>query len=141
MPRIDFYLLADDNPTARWNIVFRLADKAYQLGHKIYVHTSSAQETNLLDNLLWTQREDSFLPHAVYGDSQLKDVPILIGHGGDPSDQQDILMNLSQTTPDFFSRFQRVIEVIPAETSWRDMARARYKQYRELGCELATHNV
>ncbi|MEZ5578324.1 MAG: DNA polymerase III subunit chi [Candidatus Competibacteraceae bacterium] len=44
----------------------RLADKAYGLGHTVYLFTASEARAAALDDLLWTFRQDSFVPHERY---------------------------------------------------------------------------
>ena len=54
MTQVDFYVLKDDSALNRVQFACRLADKAYRLGHRVYIHTESAQQTRQLDDLLWT---------------------------------------------------------------------------------------
>lgn len=66
--RVDFYLLASDQPDARWLVACRLLEKAYAKGHKVYVLCNNKQDAELLDELLWTFKEDSFIPHNLQGE-------------------------------------------------------------------------
>ena len=43
---------------------------------------------------------------------------------------QDVLVNLSGTIPSFFSRFDRVAEIVPEAESTRESARENYRQYK-----------
>ena len=65
MTRIDFYILADSAQRSRALFVCRLAEKAYRMKHPIYIHTESEQQSALMDDLLWTFSQGSFLPHAL----------------------------------------------------------------------------
>ena len=141
MTRIDFYLLPQDDAHARPLFACRLAEKAYQLGHRIYIHTESAQQTRHLDELLWTYREDSFLPHDLHAPG-LDPVPaILLGHAAEPEQNTDVLINLAPEVPLFFGRFERVAEIIDQQEGCRRQGRERYGFYRDRGYELKTHQL
>lgn len=141
MSRIDFYLLSDTNPKARLTFTGRLVDKIYHKGHRIYIHLPSPDELRQLDDLLWTQREDSFLPHNIYGESATIVPPIQLGCGIKPENHEDILINLTLEIPDFYAQFQRVLEVIPKDNAWQEKARNNYRLYRQRGCQLESHPI
>ena len=140
MTRIDFYILQSGSPGAGNAVACRLTEKAYQLGHKVYIHTADADQTEALDELLWTFRAGSFVPHRRC-DAGDDFAPVLIGHGEAPEIRPDVLINLSGEVPLFFSRFERVAEVVEGEEPQRAGARERFRFYRERGYELATHEL
>lgn len=140
--QIDFYLLQKTQPEARYPFVCRLIDKIYRQGkHRLYLHTTDKAEAEQLDELLWTFKDDSFIPHNLYGDNSEPHPPIQIGYQVTPTRHQDILINLTQEVPTFLSQFQRMIEIIPQQSNWRETARQRYKQYREAGHQLQSHEI
>ena len=47
---------------------------------------------------------------------------------------EDIMLNLSDDTPEFYSQFQRLIEIVVQNN--KQNARERYKKYRENNCKL-----
>jgi DNA polymerase-3 subunit chi len=51
------------------------------------------------------------------------------------------MINLAAEVPAFFSRFERVLEVVDGDASRRAQSRSRFKFYRDRGYELATHNL
>src|SRR3569832_2056639 len=63
MTRVDFYILPDASTDGRERLACRLADKAYRLGHEVYIHARDRQHAARLDELLWTFRAGSFVPH------------------------------------------------------------------------------
>lgn len=143
MTRVDFYILEDDTPRGRQRFVCRLAEKAFSQGGHIYIHTQDAEQTAMMDQLLWTFRAGSFLPHEVLleGVTADDDRAIHLGHGGEPASHDDILINLAPEVPLFFSRFQRVAEVINGDEEERASGRDRFRFYRERGYPLNTHNI
>ncbi len=141
MPRIDFYLLDDPAPNGVALLACRLTEKAFQLGHSIFIQAASAEQAQALDNLLWTFRQGSFLPHALHPDADGKAAPILIGYGTEPSTAAQVLINLGTEIPTFYPRFERVAELVGSDDAARRQARQRFRAYRDSGCELNTHNL
>ena len=43
--------------------------------------------------------------------------------------------------PPFFSRFERVVEIVNQDETQRQLARERFKYYRDRGYDLHTHNL
>ncbi len=141
MTRIDFYILSDRASGDRYHLSCRLAEKAWQQGHRVYLHTGSEQEAQQMNRLLWTFRQGSFLPHALVASADTRQNPILIGHGPEAGEEHDVLINLTHETPPFFSRFQRVAEPIDRDQTVRQAGRERYRFYRDRGYPLQTHDI
>ncbi len=137
MTRIDFYQIENDESSALF--ACRLIEKVYRLGHEIYVHMNDETSAASIDDLLWTFREDRFIPHACIETGE--EAPILIGHNTEPTDHHDVLVNLSGAIPDFFSRFERVAEVVPFDENSREAARRNYKFYKDRGYPLQYHSM
>lgn len=141
MTRIDFYLLGDGARGGRDVAACRLADKAFRLGHRIYVLAADAEHSRGLDQLLWTFSAGSFIPHALNSDAADTQLPVLVGHDDPPAAHEDVLITLAARVPDCFPRFQRVAEVVGSSDADKRQARERFRLYRERGCDLHTHNL
>lgn len=147
MTRIDFYILPDSSANGREQFACRLAEKIYKIGHSLYLHTNSAQQARQLDDLLWSYRPGSFLPHSIEGEEQPKSKapPILIGHNSEipqgPHSHSDVLINLAAAVPNFFSRFERVAELINQADDLKSQGRERFKFYRDRGYPLESHKL
>ena len=139
MTEIDFYVLADAAESRREQVACRLAEKAFGLGHRIYVNARDAQQARALDELLWTFRDGAFLPHALIQDDA--SAPILVAAGEDPAETPDLLINLAGETPPFFTRCERVAEIVNDEPAVRDAGRERFRFYRDRGYALRTHKL
>lgn len=139
--RVDFYLLSDNQPQAHWLVACRLLEKAYLKGHRIYVRCANKQDAELLDELLWTFKDDSFIPHNLQGEGPEPPPPIHIGYSQEPRGFNDILLNMSASIPPFYSKFKRVIELVINDEVEKEQSRLRYKEYRTQRCELFTHNI
>lgn len=141
MTRVDFYILPDAAPDGRERLACRLADKAFRLGHEVYIHARSREQAAALDNLLWTFRAGSFIPHCRVGDGSVESVPVLIGHEEVPAHCHTLLINVAQEVPSFFSRFERVMETVDQDEENKRHGRERFRFYRDRGYALETHTL
>ena len=154
MTKIDFYVLADEALQQRYLFACRLIEKAYKLGHTVYVHGSSPQQLGKLDELLWSFRPSSFIPHAIHPKQEpqtampsplpenskpLKEV--ILSTEPPPEPYNDVLINLSNRVPNFFSRFERVSEIVIAHEEIKKATRANYRFYKERGYDVKTHQM
>lgn len=141
MTRIDFYLLNDDTEGGQNFAVCKLAHKAFQLGHRIFILTADHNHAQRLDRLLWTFSPGSFIPHGLSTETPAADMPVLIGYDDPPAACEDVLIQLAPQVPDCFSRFQRVAEVVNGGERDKVQARERFRFYRDRGYALQTHNI
>lgn len=140
MTRIDFYVLPGDEPHARRVTACRLIEKAYRQGHRLYLKTESEAETQVLDDLLWTFRQGSFVPHEL-AESADPEAPVIIGSGVPPADMRDVLINLGSDMVVGFENFDRVAELVDQQEYIRRAGRQRYKLYQSQGYEIQTHQI
>jgi DNA polymerase-3 subunit chi len=140
--RIDFYILADAAPGARDHLACRIAEKAYKAGHRVYLLAESAPHAARIDELLWTFRDGSFVPHERDTPRSDPATPILIGEAGTGTPAAaDVMINLAAAAPDFFDRYTRVAEIVDASPEGRQAGRERFRFYRERGLEPHSHNI
>lgn len=141
MTKVDFYLLGSRGDS-RALFACRLAEKAWRLGHRVFLLAPDAPAALELDELLWTFSQGSFVPHALYKNpADIEANPVLIGHDEPPADVHDVLVSLAPDVPPWFSRFARVAELVGADESEKAGARERFRFYRERGYALETHNL
>ncbi len=137
--KVDFYIL--DTPSGQQSLFYTcgLIEKCYADKQPVYVHVSSSDEAERLDTLLWTFRDDSFVPHNLY--QEKSDVAVQIGYGTQVPDYQGILINLAHDIPTFYLQFQQLIEIVFASPSVQQAGRERYRHYREQNFALTTHKI
>lgn len=141
MPNIDFYIVNEAPITACYRFACRLVDKAYQQKHQLYLHSNSMEEAKILDDLLWTFRDDGFIPHEILEKNIPPTVPVQLGFDVTPQHQQDILLSLTPTVPEFFAQFNRILEIVPNDEASRNTARKKFRFYRENNCQLKIHDL
>ncbi|HEV2614112.1 MAG TPA: DNA polymerase III subunit chi [Gammaproteobacteria bacterium] len=138
MPTVDFYLLENPSSDAVNLTTCKLCEKAYEQQKTVFIYSKTKQDAENLDKLLWTYNDISFIPHALIPAK----TPILIGFSGSPPPANyDILINLTSESPSFFNQFNRVIEVVSGDAAEKQVAREKYRFYRDNQCELKSHQL
>jgi DNA polymerase-3 subunit chi len=64
-----------------------------------------------------------------------------VGSGEEAPEEHEVMINLAHPVPSFFSRFERVLEVVPAQEEPRTLARERFRFYKERGYPLESHDI
>lgn len=143
MTKIDFYVLNEGTRGDRFHFTCRLVERIRKSGLRVLIHCPDRRQARHLDGLLWTYREDSFLPHGLVGETDPALTPILISADGRPDDEDQVLINLDgrPEVPSFFSRFQRLCEPLDHDPAVRQAGRQRFAYYRDCGYPLKHHAI
>ena len=143
MTRIDFYSLAEDSAGDRLLLTCRLAQRAHGKGLKVYIEAADAPTARQLDRLLWTFRDDSFLPHGLVGETDADLTPVLIGVADEMGSHTggQLLINLGLEVPATLDRFERLLEPIDLDPQVRAAGRRRYAHYKGLGYPLEHREI
>lgn len=149
MTRVTFYLLNSQRQNEQ-QFACRLVDKAWRGGLPMHIHTTDENSCKSMDQLLWSWREDSFLPHGIISETQggapeslllAKQSPITLGFDNPVLRSKQLLINLDQDVPPFFKDFSRVCEVVVQNPSQKVVSRAKFRAYRQVGIEPEVHNM
>ncbi len=141
MTRVDFYLLDHATEGGRDAAVCKLTHKAFRLNHRVYILTHDHEHAQQIDRLLWIFSAGSFIPHGLGARPADAEMPVLIGCEEPPPACEDVLIQLTPQVPEFFSRFQRVAEIVDGSDGEKTLARDRFRFYRDRGYTLQTHNL
>jgi len=139
MTQVDFYVLGGQQLHDQWLFACRLTEKAVRKGNQVLLQVDNAEQGQQLSDLLWCHRPDAFVPHTVSDGSATTSAAVAISwhqdpqHPQFPSHQHDVLINLSNAMPDFFSRFHRLIEVVVQHDDVLDYTRKHYKFLKDRG--------
>ncbi|MCX2802054.1 DNA polymerase III subunit chi [Microbulbifer thermotolerans] len=139
MTRIDFYVLPGDQHRDADIFACRLAEKAYRAGLRVLLAVDDKTRANELDQLLWTFREDSFLPHAPQ--SAGENAAVEINCGEEPGQHHGLLINLRSDVPGWFSRFERLAEIVVQQPDALSRSRTRFCHFRDRGYPLQSHKI
>ena len=142
MARVDFYVLECADERSRFTLACKLAEKAYRLKHSVYIHAKSRDDAERLNELLWTFRDGSFVPHGLIGaNAETERAPVMIGCEPDGVESRDLLINLCDEIPAFAESFPRVAELVTSEENCRLLSRKRFAEYRDKGHAIQTHKL
>ena len=141
MTKIDFYILSDESKQAQNLFACKLIEKAYHLGHQIFVYCQTQELAFEIDELLWSFEPSSFIPHNLQGEGPRNLPAVQIGFGEDALGYQDILINLSHEVPHFYKQFKRVCEIIPNQDDVKQFKRQCFRYYKEQKHAIQTHEI
>ena len=136
---IDFYILDTASKQQAWLFACKLVENAYAANESVFICTSSQDEAEKMDSLMWTYRDDSFLPHQIAGENITS--PILIGMHLPADNAINTFVNLNNNFPENYGQCKRLIEIVITEPQAQASARERYRQYRDANHNLTTHKL
>lgn len=141
MTKVDFYVQAGQDAKQRLILACKLTEKAYRLGLKVHIRTAQDDENQIMDDLLWTFRQGSFIPHARTDSppDEQAEVPILIGPA--PEGAADLLVNLAPDTPSQLTQYPRLAELVNDDETIRQTGRDKFRHYKGLGLDIETHKL
>ncbi len=138
MTEIKFYVGRNDDVRSRLLLACQLTQKALEHQLQVYIHTDSPETLTQLDDLLWTWNEECFISHGIAPDDSVK---VEMGFDYEPVARCDYLINLSNTRPAFFGRFERMAEILDQDQEILTKGRDRYRFYQDRGYKLDYHKL
>jgi DNA polymerase-3 subunit chi len=142
MPEVTFYVLNSESLYDRYFFACRLIEKAYNSGFVCYVLLDTIEQCQRLDDMLWTFRAGSFIPHQIFtGTPPEITSQVLIGTLNPPPDWQNVVFNLSSQLPQAWQQTARVLEILDNSETTKVAGRERYRTYQQAGIEIVTHKI
>jgi DNA polymerase-3 subunit chi len=135
---VDFHVWPEEARRQHDVRVCELVERAWQAGREVYIHCLDDDMAQSLDDLLWTFHDTSFVPHALAGTPESAHVKVVLGTSAAAPAGMDTLINLHVEVPGFFSQFEQVLETTGHDPHTRQLARERYRFYKDRGYPLNT---
>jgi DNA polymerase-3 subunit chi len=113
-------------------IVCDIIEKCYLANKRVVVYTRDQEEAHTVDQLLWTWKQSSFLPH-LYSESlsTSHDEPIIITSQIEDCFDYNVLVLLDVVPKDTLNKFHTAIEFVEKYDITRlTESRERYKMYK-----------
>ena len=132
MTKIDFYTGSTD----KLHTACQLSHKAMQNGVRVVLSAPNAVLTDALDRLLWHFPATAFIPHCRSNAEEAGQMPVVLNNGSEKFPHHELLISLHDECVSFFSRFERVIEIVGNDAEDSNSGRERFKFYRDRGYEL-----
>jgi len=123
MTNIKFYIIDTDDPAEQFSYAIKLTLETLAFGRYLHIHTASAKVTRQISALLANNLSQ--------GDDRLS-----IDHNGEPGNERQVLLNLADEVPHFFSSYESTLEIICSSSKTRDTGRERYRYYQSRGYPL-----
>ncbi|MCK9353830.1 MAG: DNA polymerase III subunit chi [Gallionella sp.] len=132
MTKVDFYTGSED----KLRTACQLSHKAMQNGVRVVLSAPDDATTDALDKLLWQYPATAFIPHCRSDAAESEEMPVVLNSGSERFPHHDLLISLHNECVPFFSRFERVIEIVGVDAEDSKLGRERYKFYKDRGYEL-----
>lgn len=142
--QVSFYVLQGPAPATRLGYACQLIEQAYKDHRRIHAHTANSDMAKSLDDLLWTFRQSSFIPHErlVKGSEISTSITISAPDSdGEVPPPADLLINLADSVPEFFNQYAQIVEVIDDSPGCREAGRLRHRFYQRQGLAPKTEQV
>lgn len=137
MTHINFYRINGDFDAAL-KLACQLAEKAFQQGMTTLIHTGDSTVSEQLDQLLWSFKPSAFLPHEV---EVFPAANIAISHQDEPGDHHGLLINLQSSTPNWFPRFEKAVEIVYDDDQVIKQKREQFSFYKHRGYPMKYHDL
>jgi DNA polymerase-3 subunit chi len=147
--QVVFYVLNDDKHTLsttshEQDVVLYCAclqaAHFYRQNKKVFIYTQNQQQAHDVDDLLWRFEADAFVPHSLLGEGPSYGSPVEISWQA-PKNRCAVLINLSEKIPDFANKFAYIVDFVPCDETLKELARARFRHYRQQGSQVTTENI
>ena len=115
-----------------------IAEKNYAQGRRLQIVAVDQKQAERLDDLLWTFKPDSFVPHGLwlgYPDEPAESVVITASR--DPLPGMDSLLMMGYSEVDLVSRFSQAFHLVVADNQERlDSSRRYWTLLKDAGFSL-----
>ena len=112
----------------------------YRQNQRVFIYCQDQNQAHQIDELLWSFDPDSFVPHNLPGEGPKSGAPVEISWQS-PTNRRPILVNLTSTVPNFAQNYSQIIDFVPHNESLKQLARERYKHYRQQGFNVENQAV
>ena len=137
MTRIDFY----SNAEPKLQVACRLVAKIIQQQLRVFVSAPDENTARAFVKLLWTYQAIGFVPHCMAHDALSSETSVVIACEDVEIVHHQVMINLRADSPPSFSRFERLVELVGAGDDDRQLARSRFRFYRDRGYEINHYDL
>ncbi|WP_425666102.1 DNA polymerase III subunit chi [Vibrio tubiashii] len=146
MANATFYIINPDSPQAEAKgfglYVLFLAHHFAKQGAKVYLNCNDKSHAEQIAEFFWQVDAKQFVAHNLVGEGPRYGTNIEIGYQGvKPSWNRQLVINLAENETTFANKFAEVVDFVPCEEKAKQLARERYKIYRQAGYQLQTIEI
>jgi DNA polymerase-3 subunit chi len=134
MTEVLFYHL-EHQPLER--VLPALVERTLERGWRAVVQAGSEERVDALDTLLWTWREDSFLPHGTRRDGNAELQPVYLTTGTDNPNGATVRFLVDGAEADDLTGYERVVYLFDGrDAGVLETARERWKAAKAAGAQV-----
>ncbi len=114
----------------------QLLEKCLERGWRCVVQAGTDERVDALDALLWTFRDDAFLPHGTAREKDAAEMPVVLATGGINPNGANVRFLVDGATAEDLSPYQRAIYLFDGnDPDAVDVARDQWKEAQGEGFE------
>ena len=137
MPETLFYHLTEKTLD---QVLPGLVEKSLQRNWNVVVQASSQERLETLDTLLWTYREESFLPHAMVRDGTEREQPVWLTTQQDNPNSAKIRFLVEGAEFGQTDEYERMVYIFDGhDNAAVEHARVRWKYHKDQGIGEQTY--
>ncbi len=115
-----------------------LVEKTLSRGWRASLRFSTPERMDAIDSVLWTYRDDAFLPHSTARDGRAARQPVLLTLDGANPNGAHALFLLEAAIESEPQRFARIVRLFDgADDEAKALARAEWKAAKTAGFEVS----
>ncbi|MGF1754714.1 DNA polymerase III subunit chi [Vibrio makurazakiensis] len=146
MQTATFYIVNQDSPQSKQDgfdqYVLFLTRHFAQQGAKVFLNCNDKAHAESIAEYFWQVDPKDFVAHNLVGEGPKYSTSIEIGYEGvKPNWNRQLVINLADNHTTFANAFTQVIDFVPCEEKAKQLARERYKIYRQAGYQLQTIEI
>ena len=123
-------------------VVCDVVENEFTNGNKVVVNVSDEEEGKVLDNMLWSWKQSSFIPHSLVTSlSESANDPVLITTDISENVSYETMILVNPTNIEKFDNYNTVIDFAEKYNPTKiETDRKRYKLYRDQKFTIETMN-
>jgi len=137
MTRIDFY----SNAEPKLRVACQLVAKAIKHQSRVVVYAPDENTARAFDKLIRAYQAIGFVPHSMAHHAPSSEIPFVIAREDVELAHYQVILNLHGDSPPSFSRFERLVELVGTGEDDRQLARSRFRFYRDRGYEISHYDL
>jgi DNA polymerase III subunit chi len=145
MLKVIFYILQGNEESDFLHYSCRLIEKVFLAGHKVFVLCDSLGQANKVNELLWSFKMDSFVPHVVDYEldqnNTLKELPVLISSNISYHSDHDVIISLARERIQPSHECHKLLHIVNQDESRLKASRTFYRFYQQMNYNTIIHNI
>ena len=134
-----FYVLDNITAAQHLQLLCQVITAGWREQRSVRVWCADQAKAEQLDQALWQQPVDAFVPHNLAGEGPAQGAPVEIcWPGAKVANRRTAVVVNCTDAPSTSSGWNLYIDFVPSAEQARQAARERYKQLRQHGVELKT---